>query len=644
MVKKDKVPIEELFSRLKVYSAKDEHEGVLDCATRILTQDSNDESALRSKIIALVQLDRFNEAYETLKGSTQAKNNMVLAHAYVLYKLNKISELESLVESSKAGSDLFIQRGIKHSLAQAYYKSEDFHKVELTYSSLEKVGQPMVGNEESDMSVNKAAVSAQKFLNGLSDVVGNIRSELETGTYDEMFNIATAYIGVGDYGRAVELLREAKLSCENSEALSDDEIKSEVFPILIQAAYANQLLGNTDEAISILEGLDLYNSSNNDNLDSAVKNIAINNLLTMKGEENPHFAIRLLDSAGDSNKITSKQIQKQTEILGYNRLLLYNLAGRGINRMAKKYVNQHPNKSGIEAIAVTSEDAKKLRKRYKETPNNLSVAFALAQLYYKDNKIDPTTSTLEQLYKTLKSAGDNNRAYSPGLVGTLVSLFKLQGRDSAVNNLINEAIGHWSQGQHSIKNYNELIGIAASMLAGSDDESQRAKAYESFSKILQTNPQDERGIAGVLSTNNSTESSSSQQQHLEPIDSLISGIKVESLNEAGVQPLLQHKRKTLEEVKQQQQNKKSKKSHKPRLPKDYDPSKTPDPERWLPKRDRSTWKPKRKDKKNAKNTQGGQTADSTTTESGISNAANNTVKSNTNNNPAKNKKKKKGKK
>ena len=46
---------------------------------------------------------------------------------------------------------------------------------------------------------------------------------------------------------------------------------------------------------------------------------------------------------------------------------------------------------------------------------------------------------------------------------------------------------------------------------------------------------------------------------------------------------------------------------KSRLPKDYDPAKTPDPERWLPLKDRSTYRPKGKKgrQKAAEKTQGG---------------------------------------
>ncbi|KAA8906144.1 hypothetical protein TRICI_005177 [Trichomonascus ciferrii] len=628
MVKKEKATIEELFSRLHVYSEKDEHEGVLDCATRILAQNGDDESALRAKIIALVNLDKFKEAYMVFEGNDRVKKNMNLAYGYVLYKLNKVNDLEKLDTSV---------RGVQHELAQAYYKKEDFKKVHLVYEQIEKDGETAVVNESFDMAVNRSAVVAQRLLNG-QEV--EIKDKTETGSYDEMFNIATAYIGLEKYNEALEWLRQAKLGCENAENLTDEEINAEVFPIMVQAAYANQLKGNVDEAIKILEALDLYNPMAVG--DAAVRDVAINNLLSMKGEDNPHYAIRLLDSAGDYNTIVEKQVKKQTEVLGYNRLLLHNLAGRNITSMAKKFVKQHPSKAGIEAVGLLSqlpqqEDeklltrTKKLRKMYTQQPNNIALAFALAQLYYNDSKLDSATSSLEELHKNLKSENSAD-AYLPGLVGALVNLFKLQGRDAAISALLNESLEQWSNDENSTQ---ELISIAASTLAGSDDSSLRSKAQQSFTKLLQTNPNNSISIAGVLASSTTPDSTLSAK--LEPVDQLVANVNVQSINEAGVHPLLQTRKRKA--VATTESSKPRKKTRKPRLPKDYDPSKQPDPERWMPKRDRSTYKPKKKEKKSAKNTQGGQ-GDATATESGISSNNNSSVKTSSN----KNKKKKKGKK
>ena len=61
----------------------------------------------------------------------------------------------------------------------------------------------------------------------------------------------------------------------------------------------------------------------------------------------------------------------------------------------------------------------------------------------------------------------------------------------------------------------------------------------------------------------------------------------------------------------QKQNKKRKKK-KPKLPKNYNPKVKPDPERWLPRRERSTYKQKKRRRGNEpmKGTQGGPSAQS----------------------------------
>ena len=60
----------------------------------------------------------------------------------------------------------------------------------------------------------------------------------------------------------------------------------------------------------------------------------------------------------------------------------------------------------------------------------------------------------------------------------------------------------------------------------------------------------------------------------------------------------------------QKQNKKRKRK-KPKLPKNYNPKVAPDPERWLPRRERSTFKQrKRRRNEPMKGTQGGPSAQS----------------------------------
>lgn len=133
-----------------------------------------------------------------------------------------------------------------------------------------------------------------------------------------------------------------------------------------------------------------------------------------------------------------------------------------------------------------------------------------------------------------------------------------------------------------------------------------ASAGELFGSLLQSDPSDKISSAGLVAAYATIDSSkiSSHVDTLPSIESLISGVNVDDLEAAGVAQA--PKKRGAEEISKAARPTKIRKK-KPRLPKDYDPSKKVDPERWLPMRDRSYYKPKgKKDKRRAAAaTQGG---------------------------------------
>ena len=108
-----------------------------------------------------------------------------------------------------------------------------------------------------------------------------------------------------------------------------------------------------------------------------------------------------------------------------------------------------------------------------------------------------------------------------------------------------------------------------------------------------------------------TDSTPDHIGQLTSIDSLIKGINIDDLINAGISSTTSNKRAATEKPSKPRAMP-VKKKRKTKLPKNYDPEKKPDPERWLPLRDRSTYKPKgKKDKKKMRDlTQGGPVASS----------------------------------
>jgi len=185
-----------------------------------------------------------------------------------------------------------------------------------------------------------------------------------------------------------------------------------------------------------------------------------------------------------------------------------------------------------------------------------------------------------------------------------VALYEHQGRKQHVRKVLSEA-SEWSK---TTDNPNSSILYAAGKSTlDSDKASDLASAGKIFSYLFSKNPSDRTLIAGLVASYATTDPSniSGYVDSLTSVETLISGVDVASLESAGVaQPL--RKRGVGEDATSPTKPKKSRKT-KPRLPKDYDASKKPDPERWLPMRDRSYYKPKgRKEKKKAAAaTQGG---------------------------------------
>lgn len=139
----------------------------------------------------------------------------------------------------------------------------------------------------------------------------------------------------------------------------------------------------------------------------------------------------------------------------------------------------------------------------------------------------------------------------------------------------------------------------------SDNPSDLVSAGELFSSLLHSNPSDQVSIAGLVVSSATSDllKISNHVENLTAVTTLISGIDVAALEAAGVAQPSKKRGADIPIIS----SRSKKVRRKPKLPKNFDPLKKVDPERWLPIRERSYYKPKgRKDKKKiATITQGG---------------------------------------
>lgn len=602
----------ELLSTLKIHSQTEEHELVLKCAKEILALAPGDDSALHSMMVALIKLDRFDTCYKEFEKKPELKTKYVKEYAYVLYQLQKVDELAQLESADVT---------VEHSLAQALYKTDQFDRSAELYKHL----LVQDSEETQDIQVNLAAITAGKVLAGDKSIP--VASPTADSSFDLLFNAATAVLGRGEYEKALKYLQEAKLGAESSD-LSPEEAAQEVAPILVQAAYVNQLQGDKDQALSILKNVESEKSA-----DSLVQRVIDNNSLSMDAnihEENPH---KLLARLG--NDQPSRETILQSNVFKLNEILLKSIAGLDALKTARR-LSGNAKTAGLVTAYIGKldlEDEKDMTSKFfkrrfaseLKSGDNISLALILAQLYYREGKLDVAVDTLASTVKKTANV-------PAGVVGVLFNFYKVQNKEGKGVQFLSDWLKKSDQDD-------DEAGYIASLLASFRPE----EAHEYFEKRSKNDASNLTNVAGLIGTSASTTDIDNlykkHQNDLAPLSLLLANKDGKSYIDLGLEPLLKKRKTPGDDSKSSE---KTKKRRKGKLPKDYDANVSPDPERWLPKRDRSTWKPKKKDKKGSgKVTQGGSVDNSTESMVQSNQApAQKVVKAK--NNPAK--KKKKGKK
>lgn len=222
----------------------EDHEEVLKAANAVLKSSKGDQDALHTRVVALLKLDRFDDALRALDdGGDKLAERCVLEKAYALYKTGKLDEAGELVAGAQ-------KRGLKHVAAQVAYRGEKFEDAARMYKSL-AAQSAAVEFEENDLRINSSAVDSQLEWQGKGNKVEEGRkkpSNEDLEAFETSYNAACACIARGDLAKGAFLLKRAKDLCESLDDLSDEDKRAEVLPIMVQQAFVLTKLGKLEEA------------------------------------------------------------------------------------------------------------------------------------------------------------------------------------------------------------------------------------------------------------------------------------------------------------------------------------------------------------------------------------------------------------
>jgi len=357
-------------------------------------------------------------------------------------------------------------------------------------------------------------------------------------------------------------------------------------------------------------------------------------LTSQEKHDNPYLAQRLFEST-PTLKATEKLFEYQASIMKRNRYAidLRCLKYDGVARSTAQVLAENPSPTtsayvnGLSAINAATHtkcgsdktSIKELLSLLEKRPNDVGLVLTIIQLYIFAHNPGAATALLESFFKRLEESATPSALdvrFAPGLVALIVSLYRLQGRKGPIKAQLGKAASYWSKKSAPSE---DLLKAAGLTLLESSNPADLKAAADFFGSLREKDPADPIAVAGYVAAVATTDLSlvSADLARLSPIDKLIDSTDAAALEDAGIASLPL----TMSEIGRKraapaQEKPKKKRVRRSERPKDYVEGRQMDPERWLPLKDRSTYRPKGKKgkKKAAEATQGGVVRDDETME------------------------------
>ncbi|KAI5301953.1 Signal recognition particle core component, partial [Ascosphaera pollenicola] len=439
-------------------SSIDDPEEVLKACNNALQSKKTDLNILHVKVVALLKLDRFDDALRTLdQAGDELKNRAAFERAYALYKTGRLEEAIAIAKELSAHS-----RGAAHVEAQASYRAEEFGRSCKLYELLQ-ADEEASSLETSDLHINSTAVDAQlQFAapGGSLQVKSPTRGDLEA--FETTYNLATAAIGRGELSKATLLLRRAEELCRSSDELTPEDKEAELLPIQVQQLYVAVKTANKEDTERLIQQIDTEKIS-----ESSTKQIGINNkLISTLSSMNPYVlykAFHETPAPTDSDRLFS--FQRRTSLVNSDliELLVHKYEGvarstgkvlskqnapttsADINILSSLNVAAHAEKQ--RATTENTETARKLATNLlKQRPNDVGLLLTVIQLNIEENRLANALSLLKTFLDRLNSSiseSDQDVRYSPGLISVYVALCKALGKDLQAQDELEKAAKFW---------------------------------------------------------------------------------------------------------------------------------------------------------------------------------------------------------
>nr|XP_060618680.1 signal recognition particle subunit SRP72 isoform X1 [Anolis sagrei ordinatus] len=577
----------------------------LKSVNKILQINKDDVTALHCKVVCLIQNGSFKEALSVIHTHTKvlASDSIAFEKAYCEYRLNRIENAMKTIEGVSQQTNK-----LKELYGQVLYRLERYDDCLAVYRDLIRNSQD---DYEEERKTNLSAVVAAQstWEKVVPEDLG-----LQEGTYELSYNAACAFIGQGKLNEAMKSLQKAEELCRQSLSedsdVTEEDIEAELAIIHGQMAYIFQLQGHTEEALQLYNQIIKLKPT-----DVGLLAVIANNIITINKDQNVFDSkkkVKLTNAEGVEHKLSKKQLQA----IEFNKALLAMFTNQA--DQCRKLSSSLQSQSPEHLLPVLIQAAQLCREKQHTKAIELLQEFA-DQHPEKAAEIKLTMAQLKVAQGSVTKACMILRSieelrHKPGMVSALVTMYSHEEDIDSAIEVLAQAIEWYQEFQPKSPVHLSLIREAANFKL---KHGRKKEAISDLEELWKQNPDDVHTLAQLISAYSLVDAEKAKvlSKHLPSSDAMSLKVDVDALeNSHGATYVRKKGGKPTPENQQKEQGqgdvKKKKKKKKGKLPKNYDPKVTPDPERWLPMRERSYYRGRKKGKKKdqiGKGTQGAMT-------------------------------------
>ncbi|KAH7648418.1 signal recognition particle 72 kDa (SRP72) [Cryptosporidium bovis] len=632
--------MEDLFQELSALVESEQYEAANHICDRIKSRGLQDADVQRMKIFCLIQRKMWNQALFQIRDLESSGIELPYEKSYCLYRMNNFEKaLECLEQLGNPLKELkkSENRAICHLKAQILYRLGRFTECNSIYSELKQTLTDNSQEELEMLEVNHLAV-----LSSLDNYVNNIDDfetpEFITDSFEYWFNRCCLYISNKDYDNALtalemsESIYNSSIESDNMTNASSEANPSDLCSFMVMRAFILQQFGDVQSAKDIykeclekfgLDGMQIEPSmihlgvSVFNNMNSISKNQ--NHLSFIDG-------LKRLSIASKEN-IEYKMTMKQNFIISLNKALMsFDKCESGhYIKEATKYSNGDLKLELFKiSIYLLQGKTKKALSHvdflHKKFPEDLSISISLITILLKlkniniaQNITDSITVRFSKSFFDLEINPNSLERFLHLLVLVTFEKYsnsapelirqKLIMMLSGINGTATSKYCEMKLDNHTKAN---ILCIFGNFLI---KWGLYKEATECFSFVMNTfddtnNNNAITGYVTALTLSKSQVPNSLIRRLTNKLPSHIFSMDAEILDGSDFfsENITKHDPSTKEHSNGTEAVKKRKK-RKPRYPKGFNPDEPgppPDPDRWLPKEERASFKKLNKNSKRGK--------------------------------------------